>query len=82
MISKIDISSALKLSEIMAIYIYIGYRYTLKSFSLAYNYEWAKRTKFLQEVIYGLSRRHSDSSKTFKKNWRKKLNKGLWLFLY
>ena len=31
-------------------------------------YEWAKRTKFLLAVIYGSPRRHSDSSKTFKKN--------------
>ena len=34
-------------------------------------YEWAKRTKFLLTVIYGATRRHSNSSKTFLKNIEK-----------
>ena len=34
-------------------------------------YEWTKRTKFLLAVIYGLPRRHSNSFKTFLKNWKK-----------
>ena len=34
----------------------------------SYNYEWAKRTKFLLAVIYGSACRHSIGSKTFKKN--------------
>ena len=33
--------------------------------------DWAKRTKFLLAVIYGLPRGHSNSSKTFKKNCKK-----------
>ena len=35
------------------------------------NYESAKRTEFLLAVIYGSPRPHSDSSKTFKVNWKK-----------
>ena len=34
-------------------------------------YEWAKRPKFLFAVIYGSPRKHSSSSKTFKKNREK-----------
>ena len=41
---------------------------------LFYNYEWAKRMKFLLAVIYGSPRRHSYSCNTFKKN-RKNVNK-------
>ena len=33
-------------------------------------YEWAKQTKFLLAVIYGSPRRHSNSSKIFKKIWK------------
>ena len=34
-------------------------------------YEWARRTKFLSAVIYGSSRRLSNSSKNFKENLKK-----------
>ena len=39
-----------------------------------FNYEWGKRTKFLLAVIYGLPRRHSNRSKTFKKIAKIKIN--------
>ena len=35
---------------------------------IIYNYEWAKRTKFLLAIIYGSPRRYANSSKTFLKN--------------
>ena len=39
-----------------------------KYFNSEFDYEWTKRTKFLLVVIYRSPRRHSSSSKTFKKS--------------
>ena len=52
-----------RIVTILKLFIY----FTRKLLQKANYYEWVKRTKFLLAVIYGSLRRHSDSSKTFKK---------------
>ena len=41
---------------------------TIRKFKSTHYDEWAKRTKFLLAVLYGLPSRHSNSSKTLKKS--------------
>ena len=48
-------------------YLFILLIYITYLFTLLTCYEWAKRTKILLPVIYESPRRHSNSSKTFKK---------------
>ena len=44
------------------------------NFQIFGHYERAKRTEFLLGIMYGLPRRHSNCSKTFKKIEKREMN--------